>query len=97
MEVKVHAVGFKADKKLVDFATAKVLKLEQFSDHIVITEVFFKVDNTQSEENKVAEVKLLIPGSELFAKKQSKTFEESIDLAVDALKKQIEKAKNKEH
>jgi len=97
MEVKVHAVGFKADAKLVEFATAKVSKLVQFSDHIVTSEVFFKVDNTQSIENKVAEVKVLIPGSELFAKKQSKSFEESVDLAIDALKKQIEKAKNKEH
>lgn len=95
MEVKVHAVGFKADKKLVDFATARVSKLEQFNDHIVTTEVFFKLDNTQSIEDKVAEIKLLIPGSELFAKKQAKSFEESIDLAVDALKKQIEKVKNK--
>jgi len=40
-------------------------------------------------------VKILIPGSELFAKKESKSFEESIDLAIDAIKKQIEKAKNK--
>ena len=97
MEVKVNAIGFKADAKLVEFATAKVSKLTQFIDQIVTSEVFFKVDNTQSVENKVAEVKVLIPGSELFAKKQSKSFEESVDLAIDALKKQIEKAKNKEH
>ena len=95
MEVKVNAIGFKADAKLVEFATAKVSKLTQFIDQIVTSEVFFKVDNTQSVENKVAEVKVLIPGSELFAKKQSKSFEESVDLAIDAIKKQIEKAKNK--
>jgi len=95
MEIKVHAVGFKADAKLVEFSNAKVSKLAQFSDQIVTSEVFFRVDNTQSVENKVAEVKILVPGNELFAKKQSKSFEESIDLAVDALKKQIEKTKNK--
>ena len=95
MEIKVNAVGFKADTKLVDFATAKVSKLTQFIDNIVTSEVYFKVDNSQSIENKIAEVKILIPGSELFAKKQSKSFEESVDLAIDALKKQIEKAKNK--
>ncbi len=96
MEIKVHAVSFKADKKLLDFATAKVSKLTQFSDHIVNAEVFFRVDNAQTVENKIAEVKVLLPGNELFAKKESKSFEESIDLAVDALKKQIEKTKNKE-
>ena len=95
MEIKVHAVGFKADKKLIDFASAKVSKLTQFSDTIVSCEVFFKIENTQSVDNKVAEIKLLIPGGELFAKKDSKSFEESVDVAVDALKKQIEKAKNK--
>jgi len=37
----------------------------------------------------------LLPGNELFAKKQCNSFEEAADSAVQALKKQVEKHKNK--
>jgi putative sigma-54 modulation protein len=58
-------------------------------------EVFLRIDKSQEGDNKVAEVKILIPGKELFAKKQCKTFEEATDLAVEALRKQVKKHKEK--
>lgn len=95
MEVKVNAVHFTADQKLVDFVNAKVNKLDTFFDHIISSEVFLKVDKASDKENKIAEVKILMPGRELFAKKQCKSFEEAADLAVEALRKQIRKHKGK--
>jgi len=95
MDIKVQAVGFKADKNLIDFVTSKVNKLAHFAENIVSSEVFFRLDSAQATDNKIAEIKIEMPGNELFAKKQSKSFEESVDLAVDALKKQIEKTKAK--
>jgi putative sigma-54 modulation protein len=41
------------------------------------------------------EIKIDVPGGDLFARKQSKTFEESTDLAVDAIKQQVVKHKEK--
>mgnify|MGYP001806773798 CR=1 FL=1 len=96
MEIQVQAVGFRADQKLIDFATSRVEKLTHFSENIVNAEVFFRLDNTTNVDYKVAEVKLIIPGNDLFAKKQCKSFEEAIDESVDALKKQIEKIKGKQ-
>ena len=58
-------------------------------------EVFLRVDKANDDSNKVAEIKIKIPGSELFAKKQCASFEEATDLAVDALRKQIQKTKKK--
>ncbi len=49
----------------------------------------------RSRENKISEIKLELPGGPLFARKQSKTFEEATDQAIDALKKQITKHKQK--
>ncbi|MCK7530409.1 MAG: HPF/RaiA family ribosome-associated protein [Marinilabiliales bacterium] len=49
----------------------------------------------RSRENKISEIKLELPGGPLFARKQSKTFEEATDEAIDALKKQITKHKQK--
>ncbi|MDX2360068.1 MAG: ribosome-associated translation inhibitor RaiA [Crocinitomicaceae bacterium] len=95
MDFKVNTVHFSADEKLVDFIHEKVKKLELMYDNIIASEVYLRIDNNDSNENKVAEVKVLLPGNELFAKKQSKSFEEATDLAVQALKKQVAKHKEK--
>jgi putative sigma-54 modulation protein len=95
MGVKVQSIHFNADKKLVSFIEERVEKLNQFSDNIVDTEVFLRIDKADNNENKVAEIKLAIPGKDLFAKKQSKSFEEATDEAIEALRKQIIKHKEK--
>lgn len=93
MDFKVNSVHFTVDQKLVDFIHDKVKKLELMNDSIISSEVFLRLDKSSEKDNKVAEVKILIPGHELFAKKQCKSFEEAADSAVDALKKQVEKYK----
>lgn len=95
MDIKVQAVHFTADQKLIDYVESKVSKLNLFNDHIVSTEVFLRLDNTTDVENKIGEVKIHLPGKELFAKKQAKSFEEAIDLASEALRKQVLKDKEK--
>ena len=95
MNIQIHSVRFDADKKLIEFVNQKLIKLSQFGEDIVSAEVYLRLDNDQERENKVSEVKLEYPGGPLFARKQSKTFEEATDQAVDALKKQITKHKAK--
>jgi putative sigma-54 modulation protein len=95
MNIQIHSVRFDADKKLIDFVHQKIGKLHQVSDDIVSAEVFLRLDKDQDRENKITEIKLEYPGGPLFAKKQSKTFEEATDSVVDALKKQITKQKKK--
>lgn len=95
MDFKVNSVNFSVDEKLVEFIREKVKKLELIYDNIIASEVYLKVDKSESKENKVAEVKLLLPGNELFASKQCKSFEEAADLAVQALKKQVSRHKEK--
>jgi putative sigma-54 modulation protein len=96
MNIRIKAVKFDADSKLEDFIQKKVSKLGRFFDDIITAEVFLKLENTQDLENKVVEVRLDIPGSDLFARKQTKSFEESTDEVVDALKQQILKHKEKQ-
>jgi putative sigma-54 modulation protein len=95
MNIKINAVKFSTDQKLEKFIQNKVKKLMQFYDDIIGAEVFLKLENTQDTVNKITEIRVEIPGNELFAKKQSKSFEESTDNAIDALKKQITKHKEK--
>ena len=95
MDIQVHSVHFTADKKLIEFVNEKVGKLDLLFDNIIASEVFLRLDKSQEGENKIAEIKILIPGKELFAKKQCKSFEEAADLAVEALRKQVTKHKEK--
>lgn len=95
MDIKISSVHFDADKKLIEFINKKVNKLVKFYEEIIGAEVVLKLENTQELENKISEIKLSIPGNDLFAKKQAKTFEEATDDAIDALRAQIDKHKGK--
>ena len=95
MNIQIHSVRFDADKKLIDFVNQKLGKLTQYSEGIVSAEVYLRLDNDQERENKISEIKLEYPRGPLFARKQSKTFEEATDQAIDAPKKQITKHKAK--
>lgn len=96
MNIKVNPVRFTADQKLIDFITKKVNKLDTFFEGIINAEVTLKVDKPESANNKVSEVKLSVPSKDyLFAKKQADTFEEATDLAVEAIRRQLKKHKEK--
>ena len=96
MEVKINSVHFNADQRLLDFVNKKVSKLDTFFDGIIKADVTLKVAKPETANNKVAELKLSIPAKDnLFAKKQADSFEEATDLAIDAIKKQLGKYKEK--
>ena len=95
MKIKVQSIHFTADRKLLQFVEEKVDKLFLFYDQIIDSEVFLRLDKSDSSENKIAEIKINTPGKILFAKEQCKTFEEATDIAVEALRKQITKHKEK--
>ncbi|MBG7611790.1 ribosome-associated translation inhibitor RaiA [Polaribacter sp. BAL334] len=95
MKVFTQSVNFNADKDLIKYVEKKANQLVKFHDKIVDAEVFLKVQNTSDKENKIIEIKLNIPGSELIVKRETKTFEEGVNLAVDSLKRQLKKSKEK--
>ena len=96
MDIKIQSLRFDADIKLLDFVESKVNKLEQYYDNIIGAEVILRIDKSEEAGNKVADIKILIPGNDLFSKKQAKSFEEATDLATDALKRQLKKTKEKQ-
>ncbi len=95
MNITINSVKFKTDRKLEDFIESKVGKLNNLYEGIHSSEIILRLDKDEQKENKITEIKLNIKGGELFAKKRSKSFEEGTDLAVDALKKQLIKHKDK--
>lgn len=95
MKISVQSIHFDADKKLLGFIQKKADKLDQFFDQIISAEVYLKLENTEDEGNKITEIKLNIPGVQLFAKEQCKSFEEATDLAIESLRRQVDKHKTK--
>lgn len=96
MNIQLNTVHFTPDQKLVDFVNKKVAKLDTYFDGIIGAEVILKVVKPETADNKVAEIKLSIPGaSSLFSEKHADSFEEAVDLAIDAVRKQLAKFKEK--
>jgi putative sigma-54 modulation protein len=96
MDVNVNSIHFTADKKLKQLILTKVNKLSNIHDGLIRSEVNLKLDKSDNRENKIAEVKMFIKGGDIFAKKQSKTFEEAVDECIDAVRRQLLKHKEKE-
>jgi len=96
MKIQIQSVHFDADQSLKSFIHKKLTKLETFYDKIIDSDVVLSLEqlNTQVKD-KVVVIKTNIPGNTLIAKEKSKKFEAAIDLAVDSLKRQIEKIKTK--
>lgn len=96
MKLQMHAVHFDADPKLIDFIQRKAEKLENIYERIIDGEVFLKMENGDSIANKIVEMKLNIPGNQLFAKEQDESFEAAADRTVEALRRQLKKFKDKQ-
>lgn len=96
MNVQIQTVHFDADGKLIEHVTKKLEKLSTFHDRITGVEVYLKLDNVAHNiKDKVAEIKVYVPGHSFFVKHQSKAFEESFDLAFDSMVNRIKRHKEK--
>ncbi len=97
MDIKIQSLRFDADKKLIAHIENKVGKLAKVGDKIIGAEVVLRLENSDTKDNKVAEIRILTPNSsDVFAKRQRNTFEESVDLATAALRRQLKKIKEKQ-
>jgi putative sigma-54 modulation protein len=96
MEVRIQSIHFDASEQLQSFIQKKVAKLEKYYDDIKKVEVSLKVVKPETAENKEAGVKVIVPNGEFYASKICNTFEESVDLSVEALEKQLVKHKEKQ-
>jgi putative sigma-54 modulation protein len=94
MKVQVQSIHFDADVKLIDLIQKKLDKLETFFDAAIDAEVILKVNN-EGVENKTVEIKLNLPGEQLFAVKNNSSFEAATDHCTEALRRQIKKFKEK--
>ena len=95
MEVKVQSIHFDATEKLQAFIEKKPAKLEKSFEDIQKVEVQLKVVKPATALNKETSMTVSVPGNTLFVEKTCDTFEEGIDLCIDAMRVQLAKFKEK--
>ncbi len=95
MKVNTQSVNFNADIKLIEFVQKRMDKLDLFYDRIISSDVNLKLENTSGKENKIVEIKMLVPKDKFIVKKQCKTFEEAVDSACSSLERKLVKKKKK--
>ncbi|MCC9137047.1 ribosome hibernation-promoting factor, HPF/YfiA family [Pontibacter silvestris] len=96
MKLQMNSVHYEASKELTDFITQKVNKLDTFYDNILDGEVFLKPNNTEGTDTRTVEIRLFVPGTTLFSQADAPSFEAAADAAVEAMRRQLKKHKEKQ-
>lgn len=94
MDVRIQAIHFDATEKLIAFINKKAERLARHNTAISTIDVKLSVVKPETAMNKEAVVKVTVPQDELVASKTADSFEEAIDLCLEALERQLEKHKN---
>jgi len=97
MKTNIQSIGFTASEDLTAFVKEKTAKISLHFDNILTSEVCLKSEKSATNDNKICDIRLVIPGNDVLASAQCTTFEEAVALASDAIIKQIEKRKAKIH
>jgi putative sigma-54 modulation protein len=93
MDIIIQSLGFNAGESLESFIREKVNTLK--SGDIIRANVTLYKGPAGNPESDYCEIRLEIPGNDLFVKKQSQYFETSVSECVDVLALQVKKNKDK--
>ena len=94
MDIRIQAIHFDIADALTAFINKKVERLVRRYPEISVADATLKVVKPETAMNKEVVLKITLPGHEdLVATKVADTFEEAVDLALEALDRQLEKRK----
>ncbi len=93
MDVRIQAIHFDASEKLAAFINKKAERLQRHFPDITTVDVKLTVVKPETAMNKEAVVKVTGPQEETVATKVADSFEEAIDLCLEAIDRQLEKKK----
>jgi putative sigma-54 modulation protein len=95
MDIIIQSLGFKAGESLEGYIQEKLEKLKP-NDHIVRANVTLFLGPDRATPNTYCEIRLEVPGNDLFVKEHSVEFEQSVDSAVNKLQGMLRKQKEKQ-
>lgn len=91
MDITIQSLHFTAREPLTELINSKVEKLSRLNSKIQAAEVTLSLDHAGGDGNKVCEIRLVVPGNDVFAKRQRDSFEAALAEVVDALEHQLRK------
>lgn len=94
MDVIIQSLGFTAGEELETFIKEKLSKLKP-DDQIVRANVTLFLGPDRTTQNTYCEIRLEVPGPDLFVKEHSADFHQSVDECVNKLNGMLKKAKEK--
>lgn len=95
MKINLQSLKFKASEQLKEFVDEKVAKLIRFDEKIISADVTLAMDSANIQENKICEIRLIVPGNDDFVSKNGATFEEAIQNSVDTLQNILQRKKTR--
>lgn len=96
MEVRIQAIHFDIADKLTAFINKKAERLARHFPDISTTDVTLKIVKPETTMNKEALIKVTTPQQDdQVATKIANSFEEAVDLCLEAIERQLEKKKDK--
>jgi len=95
MDIIIQSLGFTASDNLKALIEEELGKLIHKDDIIVRANVTLYKASDSIPDNNYCEIRLEIPGKDLFAKRSSDAFEKAVVNTVEVIKKQLIKMKEK--
>jgi len=95
MKIHIQSIDCSPRQDLLDLVHEKLTKLDHFSDRILEAKVVLRIEKADKRDNKVVEVRLVIPGDDIFVKKNSESFEEALQKVYDVLQREVKEWKEK--
>src|SRR5687768_12396524 len=95
MQIQVQSIHFDAEAQLLEDVTKKLSKLEKLYDRIESCNVMLRQEKSVDQKKFLVEVRMAIPGEDLFASEKAESFGRALDRVSQDLKKQIIKHKEK--
>jgi ribosomal subunit interface protein len=96
MDIIIQSIGFTASDLLEQFVREKLSKVDHHVHNIMRADVTLSKGPKAELRNNYCEIRLVVPGYDHFAEKNSTSFEHAITECIDALHHMIERAKDKE-
>jgi len=95
MNIIIESPHFTVNPLLEEYVTKKVSKLANLNDRLIRADVLLKLDTSDTEDNKICEIKILAPRKNFFASCKCSTFEDAVSEVVHSIEKQLRKQKTK--
>lgn len=96
MEKTIEPVNFNASQELIDHVDEIFEKLPKYHDRIVKADIYLKTVQGSPTKEKMVEVKVFLPGKEVFVKHAAESFISAAQQTYDKVKYQLTKEKEKD-